>query len=254
MEACYANKPLRSDSEHRALLALAKAKIALRSGDADNALTFATQAAERQQWFGKIGTNQNDIEFAARITMAEAIAAKTAAMKDHAFASLPERLTDYGQIPILKIQQWWIEKQARESALTELDDFEDLYIRHTDAMLEYPTLGFLTKSFPTRAFESRVDYMLKTDEREEAKKYYRLYLAINYYYPNNVSEAYEQLTAIYPSFRSFDRLARAEALFYLIKIEEQKHHFWQSAIWGSETVRNLIVELFSLSPAMRCCL
>ena len=92
-EACFAQQPLRRDSEHRTLLALARGKIALHENDVDKALNLISQAAQDQQWFGKIGTNENDVKFAANVSLAQAYRAKAAALKDE----VQQRALDGGE-------------------------------------------------------------------------------------------------------------------------------------------------------------
>lgn len=220
-EVCYSQQPLRSDTEHRALLALARGRIALRTGDVDGAIAKLTQALDREQWFGKIGTNENDVRFAATITMAQALEAKANALADTVRDSVSDSLTDQAQLPLLRLRAWWLFRQGRRIALNELSDLEDLFIRNTDTMIEYPTFGDLLSGFPTRSLDRRLERMLKEDDREHARLYYRLYRAVNYYAHGDYDRAKELLQPIIPSLRPIDRLIRAEVLVYLERIAEQ---------------------------------
>jgi tetratricopeptide (TPR) repeat protein len=61
-ESCVAQFPLRNGEEHKALVHLARGRIDYWNGDIDNALNHFNDASERRQWFGKIGTNENDLD------------------------------------------------------------------------------------------------------------------------------------------------------------------------------------------------
>lgn len=249
-EACYAQQPLRSDTEHRALLALARGRIALRTGDPDKAIALLTEALDREQWFGKIGTNENDVRFASTITMAQALSAKAEALADTVRDTTSDSLSDRGQLPLLRLRAWWLNRQARQISLNELSDLEDLFIRNTDTMIEYPTLGEFLAGFPRRSLDRRIERMLKEDDRKNAHTYYRLYRAANYYEHGDYDDAEKLLQSILSELRPIDRLVRAEALVYL-ELVTRANGSW---IWSPpEQERNASAlrreEIFGILPS-----
>ena len=252
-EACFAAHSVRSDTEHRALLALARGRIALRMGDPDKALEFSNSAIERQQWFGKIGTNENDLRFAATIGMSQALSAKAAALGDIETGNIAQSTWDRGLAAWYRVQSWWYGKRAREIALDELDDVEDLYVRHTDAMLEYPTLGDIFAGFPESSFRKRISRLMDSDSREEAKSYYDLYLGTNYLHHGDAAEAARLISKSTKGFRTIDRMVRADALAKLILARRSERGYLSSVFGVSEKeVKEDISareELFELLPS-----
>ncbi len=224
--ACFSANSLRSDTEHRGLLALAEGRLAMRTGDPVSAVQMLNAALEREQWFGKIGTNENDLRFAATVTMAQALEAQAAVLSDRATESVLERARSLVLAPWSRIRAWWYKRRAREVALDELSDFEDMFVRNTDTMLEYPTLGVAATGFPVRAFERRTREMLKTDSRKEAAPFYQLYLGTNLLAHGKTDSAIKTIRSAFASFRAIDRLARAESLARLALALEQKHAGW----------------------------
>lgn len=249
-QACYAQQAERTDTEHRALLALARGKIALRSGNIDEAVAQLTSATDRQQWFGKIGTNEDDVRFAATIVMSQALAAKAATLKDKVHDSIMAAAQDDAQIPALRVRSWWLNRQARNQGQKEMEDFEDLFIRNTDTMLEYPTLGSLFQAFPVSSFRKRIERMRESDTRPGAQLYYKLYLAENLLAHKEYKEAEQLLTEARAAFRPIDRLASAQALNDLLLLDRARRHFWQSPTKEkqAEDIKRR-EELYSMLPA-----
>lgn len=249
-EACFAQQGERDDTEHRALLALARGRIALRKGDPDEAIKELTLATERQQWFGKIGTNENDVRFASTITMAQALQAKTAALKDTARDTWTESAVDLIQQKSLAVRAWWLFREARRQGVGELLDLEDLFIRNTDTMVEYPTFGDMLRGFPVRSFQKRYERMISQDDREQAHLYYKLYLAENLYEHGRDAEATPLLKVVLQGLRPIDSLARSQTLADLLLIQSRSKHFWQS-FSHDENVENIKMreELFGLLPS-----
>jgi tetratricopeptide (TPR) repeat protein len=249
--ACFAQNPLRSDSEHRALLSLIDGRVALRLGDLQSAFKLVSFALEQEQSFGKIGTNEADLRFAATKTMAQVLQAKVNASKDIVCETLSCKAKKIVDTPLLLFRAWWLERRAREIAIDELDNFVDLFIRNTDTMLEYPTLSAITSGFPYPLFKSRIQRMLREDSRKHASTYYKLYLASNMLANYRKSTAIELLNDIKSDWRTVDRLARAQTL---AKLEKAKSRNW-SSIFTSESKEEVIssyerrMELFSLLPS-----
>ena len=226
-EACYAAQSVRSDTEHRALIALARGRIAMRMGDIDKAIDLLSHALNREQWFGKIGTNENDVRFAATITMAQALSAKASTLDDTVRDSFTASLQDVAQRQTFMAQSWWYYRQARKIGLEELDDLEDLFIRNTDTMVEYPTLGNFLATYPARSLNKRLERITKEDERTQADVFYLLYQGEKQFEEGNYSKAESTLKKVLGQLRPIDRLAIAETKTLLHIAEQRKRYFWQ---------------------------
>lgn len=176
-ERCIAQFPLRNGEEHRALENLARGRIALHSGKVDEAITLFESALARRQWFGKIGTNEEDLASGALISLAQSLIAKN----HHLDFDEPSSILDWIRIEKEKtfnsVRAWWLLRRARQFLAERLNNFEDLYVRHTDSMLEYHTLGDLIADFPLALFKNRIEAENERDRREGASPYYNGYLA-----------------------------------------------------------------------------
>ncbi|MCB0317900.1 MAG: tetratricopeptide repeat protein [Bdellovibrionales bacterium] len=176
-EACFAQYPLRSDEEHRALVNLGRGRIDLHTGKIDSALEHLEAAVDRRQWFGKIGTSEDDLRAASLSSLASALEVKNEILS----SKLTDGIFDY--ISILKdrtinyIRSWWLNRKAKQVLSENLENFEDLYVRHTDSMLEYATLGSLIAEFPANLIENKISIEDKNDPRKDASIYYNAYLA-----------------------------------------------------------------------------
>jgi len=227
-EACFAQHSIRTDTEHRGLLALSRGRILLRKGEVDAAVEQLTTALERQQWYGKIGTDLNDLVLAANISLAQALDAQSAVLADTHFNSIHEKLLAIIQRQWLSIRSWWLRRKARQIAVNKLEDFEDLWVRHTDAMVEYPTLGNFTSGFSEDGFAARIKSMLQLDLRPLVHSYYQLYLAENTLTHGNPDEALSLLKIAEPDLRPFDRLAQAEVLRIELLAQKKLHGWWRN--------------------------
>ena len=249
-EACFAQQQVRKDTEHRTLLALERGKIAVHSNEVDRAIELLTIAEQEQQWFGKIGTNENDVEFASAIAMAQALAAKAEELKDTVRETVWEDAKDLAKIPWLQLRSWWQNRKARQISLEELDDLEDLFIRNTDTMLEYPTLGTVLAGFRSASLARRLERMKKEDNRPDAHTYYDLYLGSNYLAHGNAGKAVPLLGQALQNLREIDRLARAETIAKLIQAKREAAEWWRGKSIEDETAElKSIQELFDLLPA-----
>ncbi len=252
-EACYAQHSQRQDTEHRALIALGRGRIALHSGDVWTATGLLRRANDRQQWFGKIGTNENDLRIASTIAWADVLEGQIAALHDRSSPRLLERLALKGMVWTLQARVSWFRERARKIGLDELVDFEDLNYRNTDAMLEYPTLGRVLAGFPSRSLEARIDRLKSSDKRDEASNYYDLYLAQNYLAHGRTDEAVKIARRLVSDFRDIDNLARAEALVVLIRGLESQNGWW-SSLSSAEAIElgRMKEQLFELNaPELR---
>jgi hypothetical protein len=245
-EACFQQQSFRKDTEHRTLLALARGKIALHSNKLAESLEKLEVATSDQQWFGKIGTNENDVKVAASSALAQTLNAIAVAKKDTYYDSYYAWAKSKVEIPFLRARAWWLNRQARKTAVEELEDFEDLFIRNTDSMIQYPTLGRTLAGFNTASASKRFTRMKETDSRENAHLYYDLYRATNLLEAGERSQATKILREISPLWRSTDRLARAETLALLTLAQKRARSFWQTP--SSEELQN-IEELYSLLPS-----
>ena len=249
-EVCFAQQPLRKDSEHRTLLALARGKIALHENRLEDAIKLIGQAAGDQQWFGKIGTNENDVKFAAQVSLAQAYQAKAAALRDTVQDSWYKAYYAGLKARMYEIRARWLNHKARRIGFEELHDLEDLFIRNTDAMIQYPTLGSLLATYNTRSLSRRIKRMIKEDNRSQAHLYYRLYLASNLVQNGEEKEAIKILEEILPKIRPYERLMRAEALAKLITAKEQSRG-WFSGNSKKEKKKlyALLEELYETLPS-----
>jgi hypothetical protein len=152
------------------------------------------------------------------------------------------------EAPALEIRAWWNERPARELTVDELENFEDLYIRNTDAMLEYGTLGTFAASFPRTSIERKLDRMEQTDSRPDAHTHYSLYRAEALLKAGRAQEANQLLASL--KWREIDRLAQAQALAVQIKAQ-QSSFTWLSR--PDEKQKRELAELkerlFSLLPS-----
>jgi hypothetical protein len=152
---------------------------------------------------------------------------------------------------LLRLRAWWLDRQARRIGLEELDDLEDLFIRNTDSMVAYSTLGTALANFNLRSMRKRVARMIETDTRPQAHPYYRLYLAENLIAHGEREEAKTLLNEILPQFAETERLARAETLANLLTLERDEDSSWFSSPDPAEQERYLSrrSELFSILPS-----
>lgn len=248
-ETCFAEESLRQDTEHRTLLALARGRIALHSNQLENALELLTTANEDQQWFGRIGTNANDVHFASTVAMAQALSASSAALKDEAVVSYLKRIKNLLSSAALRLRARWLNRQARRFALDELRDFEDLWIRHTDTMIEYPTLGSVLSGFDKHTFKKRITRMLTNDSRTGAHPYYKLYLAQNLLANGKASDALPLLQEAWNGWRPIDRLAKAETKAALVFARKAQAWFGNLSHKAKLQIDKEIEEVFSILPA-----
>ncbi|MDZ4784439.1 MAG: hypothetical protein SGJ02_00010 [bacterium] len=179
-EQCVLQYPLRSGEEHKALVHLARGRIALHTGHIEDAIKHLESASQRQQWFGKIGTDVNDLRAATLVSLAQALEARINKLKHTKFENFKDWTVSLKEITSNKIRSWWYFRRARQVLAEDLSDFEDLYIRNTDSLIEYHTLGDLLEAVPTRIIEKRIINEISKDDREGAKTYYQAYLAQNY--------------------------------------------------------------------------
>ncbi len=209
-EGCVAQFPLRNGEEHRALVHLIRGRTDLLAGRVDAAIAHFESALVRKQWFGKIGTSGEDLQAAVTMSLAQALdrkAARQAFFEDLDNRGLIERASESLD---LSLRSWWYMRRARQILTETLNSFEDISIRNTDSLLEYPTLGELTRGLPLQVLERRVNEELRVDKREGAAPYYNVYLAERYLEAGQVKRAQailgQMLNLIRPRYDNFLRL------------------------------------------------
>lgn len=237
---CNRQFPLRNGEEHRALVHMARGRIALHTGHIDEALSHLEAATERQQWFGKIGTNPNDLKAATTLSLAQALASANRYL-DLKITKTPwEWLSVQKQKIANSVRSWWLKRRALQVLSEDLNDFEDLYVRSTDSMLEYHTLGDILEAIPTKTLEEKIKRRTINDNREGAKIYYKAYIAQNKLANSDKSEGLELLDQVLSKAREKeDAGLRVQAL--ALKLQNTKE--------GSAEYQTLTEELFNLAPA-----
>lgn len=174
-ERCVAQFPLRNNEEHAALVHLARGRIALHTGDVDKAIEHFRSAMDGTQWFGKIGTNQNDLIVAATISLGQALNRKAHIVRTHVSSTWTDWVKQRTARLGYDLESWWLLRRARQMLTGELNDIEDLQIRNTDSLLEYPTLGEVLGGLSTRSVQRRLKRERETDQRTPAALFYQLY-------------------------------------------------------------------------------
>lgn len=200
-ESCMAQYPLRNGEEHRALVHLARGRIALAAGQPDEAVSHMEDALERRQWFGKIGTSQEDLQTAAMISLAQALRARNNRLRTRVSASFPAAFMTFKERILSEIRAGWLMRRARQILSEDLKDFEDIYIRNTDSLLDYPSLGEVLARFPLRLAVRRIEREAAKDDRRQADVYYRAYLIECRFVRGSRREALQQLDLLLPELR-----------------------------------------------------
>jgi Tfp pilus assembly protein PilF len=174
-DKCIAQYPLRNNEEHAALAHLARGRIDLHTGHVDRAISRFEASLEGTQWFGKIGTNQDDLMAGATLSLAQALTAKNESEQ----FKLPLTWSDWAKqkrdSSANAIRAWWLFRRARQLLVTDLNDIEDLTIRNTDSLLEYPTLGDVLSGISRSGLERRIAAQRERDKRGPASLFYDLY-------------------------------------------------------------------------------
>jgi tetratricopeptide (TPR) repeat protein len=176
-QRCIAQFPLRNNEEHAALVNLARGRIDLHTGNVDRAIKRFETALQGTQWFGKIGTNQDDLVVAATISLAQALLRQNNLLSFHQANTWGEWLKQKETIASNSVRAWWLMRRARQMLIDDLHDIEDLTIRNTDSLLEYPTLGEVLAGLSGSALSRRIEAQRAKDSRAIAGIFYDAYLA-----------------------------------------------------------------------------
>jgi hypothetical protein len=220
-----------------ALVHLARGRIDLHGGNVDGALTHFRSAMDGTQWFGKIGTNQNDLVVAATISLAQALTRKNKILALTVPSNWNEWLTQYKARFSIAVDAWWNMRRARQILLGELNDLEDLTIRNTDSLIEYPTLGEVLSGLSRQSLTHRLAKEASDDSRTPAKLFYQLYRAER---RQRSWQASSELDDIIERARPrYDELLKTHAILLRLKTLSKE----------SKRYRDLAYQIFFTSPA-----
>lgn len=241
-ESCVAQFPLRNGEEHRALVEMMRGRIALRTGHSQQAISLLQAALEHRQWFGKIGTSETDLQVALLISLSSALEQHNNRLSFKLFSSFADSIKNKQVMFYNSIASWWYARRARQILIEELSSIEDIYIRNTDSMIEYPTFGEVLSSLPSEALEERIRREQETDDRKESASYYKLYLAENYIEHGRLSQAQELIQQVLSNLRpQYDQAVELKALLLASSLASP----------GSATYRQTAYRAFALSrPAL----
>ncbi|MEY4699907.1 MAG: hypothetical protein RL326_94 [Pseudomonadota bacterium] len=239
-QKCVAQFPLRNNEEHAALVHLARGRVDLHTGNIDRAITHFRAAMDGTQWFGKIGTNQNDLVVATTISLAQALARKNNALKFRLPITWSEWLDIKRERATNAVESWWLMRRARQLLTEELNDLEDLSIRNTDSLLEYSTLGEVLRGLSGSALSARLDDETRKDSRVPAKLFYQAYLAESRLSGWSTSEAISDLDTVIERARPrYDDLLKTHTTLLRMGTLDS----------SSSRYRELAYRIFYTSPA-----
>lgn len=237
---CVAQFPLRNNEEHAALVHLARGRVDLHTGNVDRAIRRFRTAMEGTQWFGKIGTNQNDLVVGATISLAQALRRKNNILRAHLTGSWSDWVAQQREIASNTIEAWWLMRRARQILTGELNDLEDLSIRNTDSLIEYATLGETLQGLSRAALDARLEDENKRDTRAQAQLFYDMYRAESLLGGWNSREALALLDKVIERARPrYDDLLRAHATLLRLQTLEE----------SSARYRDLAYTIFYTNPS-----
>ncbi len=237
-QSCFAQYPLKNNEEHQSLLELILARIRYYQGDPASAITHLQNAIEHQQWFGSIGTDIADLQSAIYSDYSKSLLAYNNQLRTTPQETFLDKLATWKKIFTNSIQASWYNRKAKLLLLSVLNKFEDLDVRHTDSLLDYPSLGFYFQNLPKSTARRVITAQEKLDTRPNAKFYYQTYLAFNLAQTGSKEEARQILQQVINEPKiEFDQALKAQALAQLIPISPESN---QPA---------LIEKLFKTQPA-----
>lgn len=239
---CVAQYALRNGEEHKALVNLAMGRIQMHTGRVDQALDMLHEALQERQWFGKIGTNVDDMQAAASISLAQALRRKVNVLSSIVPTSFKERLSIYWQIIKLSTERWWLLRKTRSLVSSEMKSFEDLSIRNTDSIIEYPWIGEFMASFPEQTAIKRIEAEEAADNRSKANRYYEIFKAQVYFEHGDYASAAEILKKL-PALREVKdaALAMNVKLMHLGMLPHTAQSFVQLAVDVYKTERSALL-------------
>ncbi|MCB0319332.1 MAG: hypothetical protein KDD60_00320 [Bdellovibrionales bacterium] len=203
-ETCVAQFPLRNGEEHRALVHLARGRILTQAGQLDKGIEHFREAKKRTQWFGKIGTDEEDLT--AGVLSSLALALEQKSTREELFPT-PKDLSIYARtlrwIQRMQdsVESWWLRRRTLQLLMRKLNWGEDLYVRNTDSLLEYGYLGSLLSLMPAQTLEKRLRIERDSDGRGNAENYYEAYLGENYLKNGRFNEGVQTLETLISRLR-----------------------------------------------------
>jgi Tfp pilus assembly protein PilF len=239
-ESCVAQFPLRNGEEHVPLVHLARGRIDYHTGHVDSAINHLRAALEGRQWFGKIGTSQEDMQAASLISLGQFLSAKNNQEGFIRYSSWLDWAASLKRMAENATEAWWLKRRARQVLAGELNNLEDIQIRNTDSLIEYQTFGELLAGLPTETLEKRIAWERKTDLRLQAVPYYQAYLAENYFEHGQRSKALSTLNELLGSVRPrYDDGLKLHALALELKMLSP----------GGNAFNQIATQVFQLSRA-----
>ncbi|RMD85404.1 MAG: hypothetical protein D6808_05365 [Candidatus Dadabacteria bacterium] len=234
---CVMQYPLKIGEEYQALLDMEMGRIEMHSGHVDDAVKSLKSSKDSRQWFGKIGTDPDDLKAAIYISYAQALRAsanleKVYRRKDTLFRPI-RGITQ-------RIKSWWYFRRGRQILIEDLNGFEDLYVRHTDSMLEYPTLGEALRDIPSVLLERRLKKEMESDDRKGALPYYMAYLGENYLFNGREDEGLKLIEKALRSLRKDRDVALRLHLLILRAMAYEE---------GSEEYIKSVLKAMEIGPA-----
>lgn|GEM_PF-1022337 len=239
-DRCVAQFPLRNNEEHLTLESLVRGRIDLHTGDIKRAIRRFEASLEGTQWFGKIGTNQNDMLVASTISLAQALKQENNILRSRVPSSWSDWLRIKETLASNGIRSWWLLRRAQQMLIADLKEIEDLTIRNTDSLLEYPTLGDTLSGISSTALKDKLQRQVEIDRRPAAQLFYTAYLAQSSLGWFNQGQANALLDEVIERARpNYDELLRTHAI--LLRMRSLKS--------SSERYRDLAYRIFYTAPA-----
>lgn len=239
-EGCVKQYSLKNDEEHKGLVLMARGRIALHTGRIRKAIEQLERALDSIQWFGKIGTSQEDLKAALLLSLSQAYDRFSKMIPLERPASWSQWANSKADIATAQFKSWWYMRRAKEMLLEDLEDFEDLSIRNTDSMLEYPTLGELVATLPKGYAKAKLADEKTRDSRSLSRHFYDAYSAESSLGWWTRSSGLMQVDSILKILRpKYDDLLRVHLLLLKLKylpIDSQEY-------------RAISYEVFKLSPS-----
>jgi hypothetical protein len=110
-------------------------------------------------------------------------------------------------------------RKARQVLTGELSDIEDLIIRNTDSLLEYPTLGEVLSGLSRISLSRRIEQQRKDDPRGPAQVFYDEFFAESSLGFWNRTEGQALLDSVIQRARpKYDELLRTQAMLNKMKL------------------------------------
>lgn len=242
-ESCIAQYPLRNGEEHRALVELARGRIAFHSGDSAQAISKFESALQHRQWFGKIGTNQDDLYSAGLISLSAALQAQAYSLSIQLTNGVFEEIKKWKLIVEHRVRAWWLMRRARQVLIEDLKNIEDLFIRNTDSLIEYPTFGTVLAGIPSSTFEERLVREIEQDSRKDAQLYYQAYKGENLLQHGDPQNGIQLLNQVINGARpKYDSLLRLHAILVSL----------QKLTPGTDEYASLAQQAYAISrPSLR---